>query len=159
MKKTKKEVKTKDIFEKLAKELLDLIGSNAKLEVKEDEEIFYLNINADDETGLLIGRHGETINSLQTVLSLAMRQKTGIWKRIVVNVGDWREKEESKLQNLAKQAAQRAIETGEAQPIYNLTPPQRRVIHLALSEDKEVETESLGEGKDRYLLVKPKKAK
>ena len=56
---------------------------------------------------------GETINSLQTIISLIYRQKTGDWKRIVVNIGDWREKQEERLKSLAEQTSARAIETGE----------------------------------------------
>ena len=60
---------------------------------------------------------------------------------------------------MADQISQRVVETGQPQPIYNLTPTQRRIVHLALSESKDVETESTGEGEERYLLVKPKKNK
>ena len=114
-----------------------------------------VDIDAKEETGLLIGRRGETLNSIQTILGIMARQKTGEWARIIVNVGDWREKQESHLKELADQAALRAKETGQPQPIYNLSASQRRVIHLALAEDPEVETISEGEGEERYLIVKP----
>jgi spoIIIJ-associated protein len=85
------------------------------------------------------------------------RQENGEWKRISVNVGDWREKQEEYLSEMAKVTAERAKQTGEPQNLYNLSPSQRRIIHIALSEDKEIETESVGEGEERYLVVKPKK--
>lgn len=151
-----KKTEPKDILEKALTEIMKMIGSLSSYEIKEEEDTLVVNINAGDETGLLIGRHGETVNSLQTILALILRQKLGEWKRVLVNVGDWREKQEDKLKTIAEQAAQRAIETGEAQPIYNLTAAQRRIIHMELSENKEVATESTGEGKDRYLVVKPK---
>lgn len=156
MRKAKKE-NAKSALEKSVSSLLSLMGSKAEFEIKEEGENITIDIDAKDETGLLIGRHGETINSIQTILGLIAFQKTGEWKRVLVNVGDWREKQEEKLQELAEQASLRAVETGEPQAIYSLTPGQRRIIHLFLSENKDVETESLGEGEDRYLLVKPKK--
>ncbi len=64
-------------------------------------------------------------------------------------------KNEDYLNNLAEQTAQRAKETNEPQNLYNLNSAQRRIIHMCLSEDKETETESLGEGQERYLVVKP----
>ena len=67
-----------------------------------------------------------------------------------------REKQEKYLKNLAEQAASRAKETGDAQTLYNLNPTQRRIIHLYLAEDSGVETESMGEGEDRFLIVRPK---
>ena len=97
------------------------------------------------------------LNSIQIILGMMYRQKTGEWKRILVNVADWREKEQVRLENLAEVTAQRVIETGEPQSLYNLTSAQRRIVHLTLSENKRIETESLGEGKDRYLIVNPKK--
>jgi len=145
--------------QKQAEELLSLMGTKAKAEVSYDaeNESFVVSVVTDEETGLLIGRHGETLNSLQSILGMMVRQETGEWKRVLVNVGDWREKQEEYLTEMAKTTAERAKATGEPQPLYNLTPAQRRVIHLALSENSEVETESQGEGEERYLVVKPKK--
>jgi spoIIIJ-associated protein len=149
-----KDLKTK-INEK-AEKLIELLGSNAKVEVSEKDGSYSVNLSADDETGLLIGRHGETINSFQSVLAMSLREELGDSK-IFVNVGDWREKQEEKLKDMAEQVYQRVMDTNEPQPIYNLTPSQRRIIHITLSEKKDVETESTGEGENRYILVKPKK--
>lgn len=150
---------TIDLVKKDADELLSLMGSKATVAVEEDKEneTFVVNIKTEDEAGLLIGHHGETLNSLQAVLGMILRQKTGEWKRILVNIGDWREKQEEYLKDMAKTTAERAKQTGESQNLYNLTAAQRRVIHLTLSEDSEVETESVGEGEERYLVIKPKK--
>jgi spoIIIJ-associated protein len=91
------------------------------------------------------------------ILGIMLKQKTGEWARVLVNIGDYREKEEDYLKNLAEGAAARAKETGEPQTLYNLKAGQRRIIHMFLTQDKEVETESQGEGSERYLLIKPKK--
>ena len=154
---SKKKDKTKKIQELIDKLLL-LMGTKAKAEVSEDKEnkAFIVNVKAEDETGLLIGRHGETLSSLQTMLSLLTRQSLGDWERVVLNVGDWREKEEERIRVLADGAAERAKETGQPQALYNLTPSQRRVVHLFLSDDTKVTTESIGEGEERYLVIKPK---
>ena len=147
------------ILQKLADELLSLMATKAKAEVSydKDNEVFNVNIDAGDETGLLIGKKGETLLGIQTILGFLLKQKTGEWNRLLVNVGDYREKEESYLKDLAASTAQRAKETGEPQNLYNLKAWQRRVIHLTLSEDKSITTESEGEGEERYLIIKPKK--
>ncbi|MEK7550533.1 MAG: R3H domain-containing nucleic acid-binding protein [Patescibacteria group bacterium] len=144
----------------LTDELFSLMGVKIGSTVAFDKtnEAFTINIDAGEETGLLIGRKGETLSSIQMVLGIMLKQKTGEWARVLVNVGDYREKEEDYLKNLAEGSATRAKETGEPQMLYNLKPGQRRIIHMFLSEDKTVETESVGEGSERYLLVKPKKA-
>jgi spoIIIJ-associated protein len=157
-KKVDKKIDPIDETEALAGKLLGLMSVKADVVVTKDEEndAVLVNINAPESTGLLIGRQGETLVALQSILGMMVKQKVGEWVRIVVNVGDWREKQEDRLKGLARQAAERAIATGQPQPLYNLSASQRRVIHLELSEDTNVQTESVGEGVDRYLIVKPK---
>lgn len=148
-----------DILQKVAEELLSLMLVDGKVTTSFDKEndAYIVDIEAVDKTGLLIGKKGDTLSSVQLVLGILFKQKTGEWNRVVVNVGDYRQKEEDYLKNLAFSAANRAKETGEAQNLYNLKPWQRRIIHLALSEDKDIETESQGEGEERFLTVKGKK--
>lgn len=148
-----------EILQKLSEELFELMTVGAKIEVSYDKEneSFVVNIDGGDATGLLIGKKGETLNSIQTILGVLLKQKVGEWMRVVVNVGDYREKEEDYLKNLAETTATRAKETGEPQSLYNLKSWQRRVVHMTLSEDKDLVTESAGEGEDRYLVVKSKK--
>ena len=153
----KKETNT-EVAQKLSEELLILMGVDAKIDVSEDKEnqALVINISSDNETGLLIGRHGQTLLSFQAAIGMMLKQKLGEWIRVIVNVGDWRQKEEEHLKDLAESTAERVRTTGEPQPIYNLTPSQRRIVHLTLSEDPELSTESEGEGEERYLVVKKK---
>lgn len=141
----------------LTEKLLDLAGVSAQVEVVDlGESTYEVNLSTEDETGLLIGFRGENINAIQTVLGIMLKGQTGEWYRLVVNVGDYREKQEEKLKELATQSADRAIETKEPQPIYNLNAAQRRVVHLYLSERQDVVTESSGVEPERYLVIKPK---
>lgn len=146
------------ILSSLSEELLSLMSTTSKAEVSYDQEndSFVVTIVSTEETGLLIGRKGETLTSIQTILGVLLKNKIGEWKRVVVNVGDYREKEEDYLRNLGLSAAARAKETGNPQSLYNLNPAQRRIVHMVLSEDSSIETESLGEGNERYLVVKSK---
>ena len=148
-----------DLLAKISSELFKLMGLKAKPQVTEDikNEAFLINIEDSEEVGLIIGNRGQTLNSIQMVIGMIYRKNTGEWKRILVNISDWREKEEERLRELAQHSANRAKETGIAQYLYNLNSSQRRMVHLALSEDKDVQTESQGEGKERFLVVSPKK--
>lgn len=141
--------------EKTVAELLSLMEIKAAVVVTEDKEnsAYLVNIDAPNEAGLLIGNRGRTMLDFQTIVGMIVKRRTGEWYRIIVNIGDWREKENIKLEELAKQAADRAKETGEPQLLYNLTPSQRRTIHIYLSQLKDVETNSEGEGEGRYLIV------
>jgi len=155
-------VKSNKSNEKLIKEiadrLIELMGIEAvsKLEYNKDDDVYLLGFDVKESAGLLIGKRGETINSFQTVINQIVRQKTGEWLRIVVNVADFREKEKERMVELAEQTLERVRETGESQNLYNLTPAQRRVIHVFLSGEKDIITESTGEGPERCLVVKKK---
>jgi spoIIIJ-associated protein len=147
-----------ETLQKIADKLFALMSTKAEVKVTYDKsnEAFVVDVEAGDETGLLIGKKGETLSSIQTMLGILLKQKTDEWNRVIVNVGDYREKEEDYLKGLATTTAERAKETKEPQTLYNLTPGQRRIVHMALSEDEDVETESVGEGNERYLVVKAK---
>lgn len=148
--------KTTSLLEKIVEKLMPLTATKAKAEVSYDKEneAYVVNIDAGDETGLLIGKKGETLESIQTLLGIMLKQETGEWNRVVVNVGDYREKEEDYLKSLAESTAQRVKETGEPQNLYNLKPWQRRIVHMHLSENSDVVSESMGEGEERYLVVR-----
>lgn len=148
---------------KLVERLLSLIGIDGKVEATLEEEkgeegiqkTLNISVDAQEEAGLLIGSRGATLHSIQSFLAMALKQKTGEWVRIVLDVGDWRQKHEDYLEGLAVQAAERVRVTGEPQYLYNLTPSQRRVIHMALGKEEGISTESEGEGDERYLVVRP----
>lgn len=134
---------------------LDIVGS---VTVTTDEtDAFRVNI-ATEETGLLIGHHGKTLESLQVILGIIVSKKLGRWVKAYVNVGDYREKREEALMHMAQRAAERALVSGRPVELSRLSPAERRIIHLTLSGDDRIATESLGEGDERVLLVKPKLA-
>jgi spoIIIJ-associated protein len=148
-----------ETLQKLAEELLQLAEVDAKVFVevtKTDKETIYTVKVETESAGLLIGNKGETLNSIQSVLAMMLKQKTGEWVKVLVDIGDWREKQEDYLKNLAQQVAIRARETGQPQPLYNLNGAQRRIIHMELANETDLVTESEGEGFERYLVVRAK---
>ena len=144
--------KVKQITEDLLKRL-DVTGQVA---VDVDETgAFRVHIET-EETGLLIGFHGKTLESFQIILGLLVSKELEQWVKVYVNVGDYREKREEALMLMAQHAAERALAAGRPIELPHLSPSERRVIHLTLAGDERVETESVGEGASRTLLVKPK---
>ncbi|OGM75159.1 hypothetical protein A2382_04340 [Candidatus Woesebacteria bacterium RIFOXYB1_FULL_38_16] len=146
---------------KLTEKLLSLLNVEAtvvvsEIESKEKEKSISVEIETKDESGLLIGAHGINLNAIQSFLALTLRQKTGEWIMVSVDVGQWRARHEDYLNQLAVQASDRARLTKEPQYLYNLTPAQRRIIHMHLSSENDITTESEGEGENRYLIVKVK---
>jgi len=143
-------------IKKIADDLLSKLGVDAKISIIIDEEGAYrVHIDTDD-TGLLIGFHGQTLESLQIILGLLVSRQTGSWQKVYLNVGDYREKREETLMHMAQRAAERALAMKRPVELTRLSAAERRVIHLTLSGDERVATESTGEGRDRRLIVKPR---
>lgn len=126
-----------------------------EFKVKEiEEEIIDVQVNIDpQDSGLLIGFHGENIFALQFIIGQIFHQQVGRWKKITVDVGDYREKRKEMLKTIALNAAEKAKQTGQPISLPNLNGNERRIIHLLLSDDQEIKTYSQGEGKNRVLLV------
>lgn len=143
------------IIEEIVKNLFDALGIKEEFEVHDSEESTEVVINSEDP-GLIIGHHGDTLDSLQLIISLALYKKLGEYKRITLEVGDYKKNRSDYLTNLAEQTKQRAISENREIFLPNLKPWERRVVHVFFQEDTEVVSESVGEGKERTLVVKPR---
>jgi spoIIIJ-associated protein len=141
--------------EKKIKEFFKLLGIEEAFEVTEDEEIINVVIDADDP-GMIIGRHGDTLDSLQLVLALILAKESGEFKRVSLEVGDYKRNRSDYLRNLAESTKQKALTEGREIYLPSLKPWERREVHMFLADDDQVITESVGEGKERTLVVKPK---
>jgi spoIIIJ-associated protein len=144
------------VIQQITEDLLKRLGITGVVSVDIDEtNAFRVHIET-EETGLLIGFHGKTLESFQIILGIIASRELSEWVKVYVNVGDYREKREEALMLMAQHAAERALAMGRPIELANLSASERRVIHLTLSGDERVETESIGEGSHRVLLVKPK---
>ncbi|PIS08882.1 hypothetical protein COT75_04315 [Candidatus Beckwithbacteria bacterium CG10_big_fil_rev_8_21_14_0_10_34_10] len=145
------------LIENLTVELLDEIGFKEKSVkiIMGDEGNIRINVDS-PEAGILIGNYGETISSIQLVLSLMLYKKLGEWQKIVLNVGDYLEKREENLKKIALNTAKRVKFSQEEVVLTYLNSAERRIIHLVLADNPDVLTESIGEGRDRRLVIKVK---
>ncbi len=145
-----------DQVKQIAEELLTQLGVAGAVSVDIDETgAFRVHIET-EETGLLIGFHGKTLESFQIILGIMVSKALEQWVKVYVNVGDYREKREEALMLMAQHAAERVMLTGRPVELTRLSPSERRVIHLTLSGDERVMTESVGVGDSRILVVKPR---
>ena len=142
-------------IEKTVKELFDLLSINDPFEISEEEDSINITLDT-QESGIIIGRHGDTLESLQLILSLCIAKEAGEFKRVSLEVGDYKKNREDYLKSLAHQTKDRVISEGREITLPNLKPWERRVVHLEFQDDDEVVSESVGEGRDRTLVVRPK---
>jgi spoIIIJ-associated protein len=140
----------------LTVDLLAKVGIQATAEVAPTEDGYTVKVNS-DENALLIGKHGNTLSSLESILSL-MVNKTGgdDFKRIIVEVGGYRQEREEYLRSLVDRLREEVISTGAEKRISGLKPWERRLVHMYLAENTDVETESIGEDRERVLIIRKK---
>jgi len=112
----------------------------------------------DEETvGLLIGRRGDTLRSLQFLVNTLVQRSSGRWPQIVIDIGNYRQRRQESLEGLARRVAEQVRTSGRAHQLDPMQPYDRRIIHMALREDNTVRTESTGEGENRRITVYPRK--
>ncbi len=144
----------------LAKEvlerLLSLMKVSASIEEKEPPEegraLIFLEITGDD-LGILIGRRGQTLSSLQYLLYLMVGHQLKAHVPVTIDVAGYRERRQEALKNLAWRIAERVMATGQPVPLEPMPASERRIIHLALQDYPGVITQSIGEGEDRKVTI------
>ena len=112
---------------------------------------------AGEDSGLLIGRRGQTLQSLQFLVTLIVRKKLGEDVRVVLDVENYRQRRETSLRDMAAKVASRVAQTNRSITLEPMPPADRRIIHTSLSEHPEVRTESAGEGENRKVTIMPRR--
>jgi spoIIIJ-associated protein len=140
----------------IADEVLRLMGINAQAVITDDSpDGVSLDIHSDDDLGLLIGKHGQTLAALQLIVAMITNRHLPPEerRRVIIDAEGYRARRDRSLEAMARSAAQRATRTGRPVTISSLTPRERRVIHLALADDPAVTTRSEGEDPNRSIIV------
>ena len=131
------------------------LGVEPEITPQVREGILWLVIRGAD-LGILIGRRGETLNSLQYLVNLAVNKRRHEHARLVLDVEGYREGREETLTALARKMAEKAVRSGRRVELEPMNPHERRVVHIALQEDKRVDTISHGEEPYRRVVINPK---
>ena len=148
--------------EELVKEFLDSVFKAMDMEVKldikvdEDEKMIDVELKGDD-MGILIGKRGQTLDSLQYLTNLALNKHSDNYFKVKVDTEDYRNRRKETLENLAHNIAYKVKRTKRSVELEPMNPFERRVIHSALQNDKYVTTHSEGEEPYRHVVVTLKK--
>lgn len=132
--------------------ILDNMGVEAEINVKEDDENIVVDVNGDD-IGIIIGRRGETMDSLQYLTSLVVNKEYDDYKRVILNVENYRQKREETLIKLANRLADKVVKYKKPVTLEPMNPYERRIIHSTLQGHKYVETYSTGEEPKRKVVI------
>ena len=110
-----------------------------------------------EDSGLLIGRRGQSLQSLQFIVNLIVRGEFGEGVRVVLDVEQYRQRREASLKDMATKVAERVSQTGRGITLEPMSAADRRIIHLTLAERDDVSTESVGFGEERKVSIFPKR--
>jgi len=143
----------------ILEELMRLMDLDVRVEV-ESGDTSRLNVvgegDAKEALGALIGRKGERLSALQHLVNLMLSKKMGDWTRVLVDVEDYRGRRERQLRDLATRAAERVVETGKMLQLEAMPALERRWVHIALRDNPNVATQSIGEEPNRRIVVLPR---
>lgn len=137
-------------------DILDKMDIEATISVSETDEAIKVEISGDN-VGLLIGRRGETLDAIQYLTSLVVNKESEEYKRVIVDVENYRQKREDTLVALAYRMADKVEKYKKSVTLEPMTPYERRIIHAALQERFTIETISVGEDPNRKVVIRVKK--
>jgi spoIIIJ-associated protein len=154
-----------EVGEEILVQLLEKMGFDASVEAVYEDDlasdggtrlVFNITVPDDESTARLIGRHGDVIDAMQNILRLMVSHRLKRWVNFAVDVNGYRAHREESLVKLAHRIASQVRETGRGVPLEPMPARERRIIHLALKDDPDVVTQSIGEGERRRVTIVPK---
>ncbi|MFH1017167.1 MAG: R3H domain-containing nucleic acid-binding protein [Pseudomonadota bacterium] len=137
--------------------LVRFIDQGAQVEFKETEDTVYLDIQGGDRAGLMIGKHGQTLQALQYLVARMTGLDRSDSKRLVLDSEQYRARRQESLEGMARSLATRARRSGRPVSAEPMSAADRRILHVTLAEDPDVTTKSVGEGPGRKVLVVPRR--
>jgi len=158
-----------EAIKKTAEELLEKMGFNAEVEIKEnvieqndseedsEENNLVCNINVSDNSNFLIGQYGVNLQALQHIIRLVVRKETKEKVKFIVDVNSYRQQKSQSIIEQANSIAKQAISEKRAVVMSPMSAYERRIVHMELAKNDEIVTESIGEGEGRKIVVKPAK--
>lgn len=139
---------------KYLEDLLSFFGLNTDVYATSEDDVIELNIPSTHLNGFLIGQRGDTMRSLQFLVSQALRNNDYELVRINVDVADYKKQRAERLIETAQEWIAKVKETGKELALKPMSPADRRIVHKTASEAG-LATESVGEGRDRHIVLKP----
>lgn len=147
----------------LYKETADYIKSivlglgMSECEIKEmsNEEEIYFELDCGDDYGIIIGKRGETLDAIQYLARMMANKGNQSYKRVAINVGNYRAKREETLRILARKTAQKAVRQGRNISLEPMNPYERRIIHTAVQDVEGATSHSVGSDLDRRVVISP----
>lgn len=152
-------LKESDLYGETAEYIKSMVLALGMTEcsVKEmsNEEEIYFELDCGDDYGIIIGKRGETLDAIQYLARMVANRGSQSYKRVSINVGNYRAKREETLKILARKTAMRAVRQGRSISLEPMNPYERRIIHTAVQDIEGATSQSIGSDLDRRVVISP----
>lgn len=142
----------KERVEEFLKEWLQKVDNTLEYTIKEEDYTIYVDING-NTAGTLIGYRGETLNSMQTILSTIANRGFNNKIRLILDIENYRQKREKTLEELAEKVSKTVLKTEKSITLEPMSAYERKIIHSKLQDNNKIETHSIGEGDNRRVVI------
>lgn len=151
------ENKTQEVIKQSIENLLEKMGFSGTVTITEsgEDDSVICNITTGADSHFLIGQHGVNLQAIQHLSRLMVRKQIPDKIRFVLDVNDYRQQKNQTIIQQALQAAEEAVTHGRSVSMKPMSTYERRIAHMELSKDSRVSTESVGEGEERKIVIKP----
>lgn len=142
---------------KYLEDILSFFGLNTEVHATTDDDVIALSVPSTHLNGFLIGQHGDTMRALQYLVSNALKNQGFEYTRVNVDVAEYKKQRADRLSKRAEEWATNVKSSGEPMELKPMSAVDRRVVHK-LAQDMGLISESIGEGRDRRIILKPSSA-
>ncbi|MFA6183903.1 MAG: R3H domain-containing nucleic acid-binding protein [Parcubacteria group bacterium] len=149
--------KNNQIIRSVTEDLLKKIGFDCEVDVikSEEDNKFICNIKTQSEGNFIIGQNGDNLQALQHIVRLLVRKQTDENIKFILDVNSYKKDQESSVIDMAKSLAKQVIIEKKAVVMRPMSAYNRRLVHMLLADNEEVITESVGDGEERRIVIKP----
>lgn len=151
--------KVKKIIEEATKNITTMMGFNCQISIDEVEDEngvnTVCNVSTESDSNFLIGQNGDNLQALQHLVRLIVRNQSDERTKFTIDVNSYKKEKNDSIVYLAKDMAEKAVSDRKAVVLRPMSAYERRLVHMELSENKDVITESMGEGEERKIVIKP----
>lgn len=141
---------------KYLEDLLSFFGLNTEVDARQSEEVIELRVPSTHLNGFLIGHNGETLRSLQYLVSTTLKNRDAEISRVNIDIADYKAQRADRLVKKIQDILDQVSKSGESHSLEPMNPADRRVVHQAVSERTDLETHSEGEGRERHIVITKK---
>ncbi len=142
-----------DFAKKYLEDLLSFFGLNTDVTARCEEDVIELSVPSTHLNGFLIGQRGETLRSLQFLLSMSLKGKEAESTRVNIDVAQYKQHRAEHVADQVKEWCEQVMNSGEVMPLKPMSPVDRRTAHRVVADYPQLTSHSEGEGRDRHLVI------